>query len=252
MPLYDLTGNKVSFTYPRLLQYVSGSLYDGIGNPVFISSSNVNSASYAFTSSYAFTASYETNIINSSSYSDSSSYSLNSNNSVSASYSLSSSYSYNSISSSYSLSASYGISSSYSNNSNSSSYSLNSNSSSYSLNSATASISNTSSFALNGTYNNLSTVTTIGSLYELVVTPTGSYDNAFFDYGIKSGSNSRCGTVFGCWNDNNMVYTEYTTVDIGNTTQITMSMDISASNVRLLAIANTTNNWSIKTSARYL
>jgi hypothetical protein len=229
MPLsYDLTGNKVSFTYPRLVQYVSGSLYDGIGNSVSLSASNVDSASYALTASYAFTASYETNIINSSSYSDSSSYSLNS------------------------TSASYALSSSYSDTSISASYALNSDSASYSLNSVTASIASTASFALNGTYNNSSTVTTIGSLYELVVTPTGSYDNAFFDYGIKSGSNSRCGTIFGCWNDNNVIYTEYTTVDIGNTTQITMSMDISASNIRLLAIANTTNNWSIKTSARYL
>ena len=32
MSLYDLTGNRVSFTYGRLVQITSGSYYDGFGN----------------------------------------------------------------------------------------------------------------------------------------------------------------------------------------------------------------------------
>ena len=40
----DLTGNKVSQTYPKLVQNVSGSFYDGIGTP--IPSVNIT-ASYA-------------------------------------------------------------------------------------------------------------------------------------------------------------------------------------------------------------
>jgi hypothetical protein len=71
MSLYDLTGNKVSFTYGRLVQVASGSYYDGFGNPINLTGSgttlvtgstypitsswseNVVSASYALTASYA-------------------------------------------------------------------------------------------------------------------------------------------------------------------------------------------------------
>lgn len=91
MSLYDLTGNKVSFTYGRLVQIASGSYYDGFGNPLDLSGSGttiITGSTYPITSSWA-------------------------NNVVSASYSLTSSYSFNSISASYSLTASYSNSSSY-------------------------------------------------------------------------------------------------------------------------------------------
>ena len=40
MPLpFILTGNTVSSTYPRLVQVVSSSLYDGLGNPLTVSAS---------------------------------------------------------------------------------------------------------------------------------------------------------------------------------------------------------------------
>lgn len=84
MSLYDLTGNKVSFTYGRLVQIASGSYYDGFGNPLNLSgsgtilttgstypitsswSNNTISASYASTSSYAVTASYALNSLSAS------------------------------------------------------------------------------------------------------------------------------------------------------------------------------------------
>jgi len=37
----ELTGKKVSFTYQNLVQYVDGSFYDGLGNPVIVDSSLV-------------------------------------------------------------------------------------------------------------------------------------------------------------------------------------------------------------------
>ena len=120
MSLYDLTGNKVSFTYGRLVQIASGSYYDGFGNLLNLSgtgsgtilttgstypitsswANNVVSSSYSLTASYvviAQTASYWSGSVVSSSYSDSSSYSNNSN---SSSYALSSSYA---VTASYSL-----------------------------------------------------------------------------------------------------------------------------------------------------
>lgn len=36
---YDLTNEKISLTFPRLIQYISGSLYDGIGNPLNLTAS---------------------------------------------------------------------------------------------------------------------------------------------------------------------------------------------------------------------
>ncbi len=38
---YDLTGEKISFTYGRVVQVVSGSYYDGFGNPLPIGTSSI-------------------------------------------------------------------------------------------------------------------------------------------------------------------------------------------------------------------
>jgi hypothetical protein len=52
---FDLTGQLVSSTYGRVVQYVSGSLYDGFGNPVSVSgSSNIDTSSFATTGSNTF------------------------------------------------------------------------------------------------------------------------------------------------------------------------------------------------------
>ena len=89
---YSLTSQKVSFTYGRLVQTVSGSYYDGFGNPLNLSGSGTvlhTGSTYPITSSWSQTASYAINaktasyVINSktSSYSllaDTASYALNS------------------------------------------------------------------------------------------------------------------------------------------------------------------------------
>jgi len=52
---FDLTGQPVSSTYGRVVQYVSGSFYDGFGNPVSISGSgNIDTSSFATTGSNIF------------------------------------------------------------------------------------------------------------------------------------------------------------------------------------------------------
>lgn len=79
MPVNDLTGLKIKNTYSRLVQIVSGSLYDGLGNPLTITGSqgpsgsigpsgsqgpsgsnpNIDTGSFVTTSSfYDFTSSY--------------------------------------------------------------------------------------------------------------------------------------------------------------------------------------------------
>lgn len=52
---YDLTNNKISFTYGRVVQVVSGSYYDGFGNPLNLPGYQSISSITANTSSYNVT-----------------------------------------------------------------------------------------------------------------------------------------------------------------------------------------------------
>jgi len=54
------------------------------------------------------------------------------------------------------------------------------------------------------------------------------------------------------WSGSGITYTEYSTTDIGNTNQLTMSVAISASYIQLLSNASSSLNWNVKSSGRYL
>ena len=60
------------------------------------------------------------------------------------------------------------------------------------------------------------TMTNSGSfvVYSL---PTASYDTAFFDYSIKSGSNARAGQIMAIQSGSSVNFTETTTTDFGST-----------------------------------
>ena len=78
-----------------------------------------------------------------------------------------------------------------------------------------------------------------------------TYTAAFFDFVVKNGTNVRSGTVYACHDGTNVEFTETSTADLGTTTPLTLSVDISSGNMRLLATA-TTDNWSVKTLVRAL
>jgi len=78
-----------------------------------------------------------------------------------------------------------------------------------------------------------------------------TYTAAFFDFVVKNGTNVRSGTVFACHDGTNVEFTETSTADLGDTSQLTLSVDISGADMRLLATA-TTDNWSVKTLVRAL
>ena len=129
---YSLTSQKVSFTYGRLVQTVSGSYYDGFGNLLNLSGSGTvlhTGSTYPITASWSETASYALN-------SKTASYALNSKTASYALNAKTASYVINSKTSSYTLHAE---SASYSLNSTTSSYSLFSETSSHSLTAETAS-----------------------------------------------------------------------------------------------------------------
>ena len=89
---------------------------------------------------------------------------------------------------------------------------------------------------------------------EVVATvSTGSYDSAFFDYVVKKGSNLRTGTVMAVWEagTSNVEYTDTSTNDIGNTTDIVFSVDLLTATARLKATA-ASDNWIVKSAVRAL
>jgi len=94
------------------------------------------------------------------------------------------------------------------------------------------------------------TSATSGTTTTVVSVSTGSYYGAFFDYVVISGSNSRAGTLMSTWNGSSVVFNESTTIDIGNTNQVTMSVDLSGTDVRLRS--TNVNQWLVKSLIRLI
>lgn len=76
-----------------------------------------------------------------------------------------------------------------------------------------------------------------------------TYTAAFFDYVIKNGTNVRAGTVYSCHDGTNVEFAETSTVDLGDTSDVTLAVDISGTDMRLRA-TTTSNNWSVKSLVR--
>ena len=87
---------------------------------------------------------------------------------------------------------------------------------------------------------------------EVVATVAISYTAAFFDFVVKKGTNVRSGTVYACHNGDTtplVEFTETSTNDLGDTSDVTLSVDISGANMRLLATV-TSDDWSVKSLIR--
>jgi hypothetical protein len=79
--------------------------------------------------------------------------------------------------------------------------------------------------------------------------PTASYDAAFFDYSVRSGSNARAGQIMAIQSGSSVNYTETTTTDFGTTSGLSLGVFVSGSNMVLTGSASTTA-WTIKTIVR--
>ena len=84
---------------------------------------------------------------------------------------------------------------------------------------------------------------------EVVAEVAISYTAAFFDFVVKKGTNVRSGTVYACHDGTNVEFTETSTNDLGDTSDVTLSVDISGTNMRLLATV-TSDDWSVKSLIR--
>jgi len=80
---------------------------------------------------------------------------------------------------------------------------------------------------------------------------TGSYTAAFGKYTVYSGSNARAGEFITVWNGTTVKYTDTSTTDIGNTSDITFSSTIATSNVQIDATA-VSSGWTIKMLTTYI
>ena len=79
---------------------------------------------------------------------------------------------------------------------------------------------------------------------------TASYDAAFFDYVVKKTTNYRAGTVMAVWDAaGNIEFTDTSTNDLGNTTDVVFSADVLGSTARLKATV-ASDNWIVKTAVR--
>lgn len=104
-----------------------------------------------------------------------------------------------------------------------------------------------------GIYTSYKTVVLSGSAVTIYTLPTASANSAYFDYTVVSGSNMRAGTFVANWYSptSTINYIETSTDDIGNTSDFTMSADISTSNFRLLG-QSAVSNWEVRTIIRYI
>jgi hypothetical protein len=195
-----------------------------------------------------------------------------------------SSWSNNAITASYFFTSSV-TSASFSTNAVTASYVLNAVSSSFSINAATASYFITSSvtsasFAQTASFINIlnqnvsitgslnvsssitasafvtrdalitsTTLTANSGITTIYSIPTASYDGAWFDYTIRSGSNARAGTIFGMWSGSAVNYAENATTDFGSTANFVFGMSINGANM-ILSSSATTNGWTVNSIIR--
>ena len=79
-----------------------------------------------------------------------------------------------------------------------------------------------------------------------------TYTAAFFDFVVKKGTNVRSGTVYACHDGDTaplVEFTETSTNDLGDTSDVVLSVDISGTNMRLLATV-ASDDWSVKSLIR--
>lgn len=107
----------------------------------------------------------------------------------------------------------------------------------------------TSSFAMTSSYLIYPSVTlTIinNSIIPLISIQNTTYNSIFVTYILNDNQNFRAGNVVVLYNTQSAILTETSTTDIGDSSGLTFSASLSASNVNLLAVNSSNNNYSVK------
>jgi hypothetical protein len=82
--------------------------------------------------------------------------------------------------------------------------------------------------------------------------PTTDGNGVNFEYLVKSNLNYRVGNIMAVWDGSNINFTEVTTVDLGNTTDVILSCRILSGNVEIIADVVGPTTWVIRTLAKIL
>jgi hypothetical protein len=142
------------------------------------------------------------------------------------------------------------------------SFASNATTSSFALVATSASFAATASYATNLTVANtlildatLTDYATVASSIvgsnNLFTQNTGSYTSAFFKYTVRNGSNTRAGEVISTWNGTSTAFTDFSTVDIGDTSAVTASISIVSGQVQF-NIQTNSSGWSIKSIGTFM
>jgi hypothetical protein len=79
--------------------------------------------------------------------------------------------------------------------------------------------------------------------------PTASYDSAYFDYNIRSGSVGRAGSIIAMRSGSSVNYSEVSASSFGTTNTFVLGVSISGSNM-ILSGSAPSNGWTVKTIIR--
>ena len=94
-----------------------------------------------------------------------------------------------------------------------------------------------------------STSTGLNLLHSL---PIGSYTSAFMKYSISKGTNSRAGEFITNWNSaSSLEYTDISTKDIGNTSDLVLSSSIISGNINI-NVSSATSGWKLNTLLTFI
>ena len=97
--------------------------------------------------------------------------------------------------------------------------------------------------------NNQSNLDVDSSAVRDIASVVNTYSAVFFNYVVKNGINQRVGTVMCSYNGSNVEYTDFSTVDQGDTSGVILSCNMEDNLIKLQANVST-NNWIIKTIVR--
>ena len=215
-------------------------------NSSTITANLIGSATSATSASYATTASYALNSIPAFPYTGSAiiSGSLNVTGSVGATQGFVGSLTGNAdtaTSASYSLVAS---------NATSASFATTATNATTAVSSSDFVVTNT--LKIDGTLTDYATTnSTIVGTNNLYTQATGSYTAAFCKYTLLKGANARAGEFMTVWNGSSVSYTDTSTTDIGDTSDITFTSSAVTGNIQISTIA-ASSGWTIKTLVTYI
>jgi len=78
--------------------------------------------------------------------------------------------------------------------------------------------------------------------------------SVFWEYSVKNGANIRAGVIIAAWDDvsNTISFTHYSSMDVGNTSDIDFVVGMDGSNTYVRLLATCTLTWDVKVLRRFI